>query len=97
MENGAEVLILSDPHYAGAAEALRVDFEIVGITNPVSRLLVKLWRRLIWLRDPFGHNYLLDRFLEREDEPELVVANGDFSCDSGFIGLADSAARQSAD
>jgi hypothetical protein len=97
VEKAAEILVLSDPHYASSAERVRVDFEIAGLTNPVSRLLLKLWRRLIWLRDPFAHNYLLDQLLERAGEPDIVVANGDFSCDSGFIGLADSAARQSAE
>ena len=97
MERSTQILILSDPHYASAEERVRVDFESAGIKNPIPRLLVKLWRRLIWLRDPFGHNHKLDQLLERAEEPDVVVANGDFSCDSAFIGLADPAARQSAE
>ena len=97
MERPAEILILSDPHYASAAEKLRGDFETASLKNPAARILIKLWRKLIWLRDPFGHNHKLDQLLERAVEPDLVVANGDFSCDSGFIGLADPAARQSAE
>ena len=91
------ILILSDPHYASAAERMRVNFELEGIENPLSRWLVWFWRRFIWLRDPFGHNYLLDRFLERAGEADLVVANGDYSCDSAFVGLTDAAARASAE
>jgi hypothetical protein len=92
-----KVLILSDIHYASAAERVRVNYESEGIENPLTRLLIKIWRRCIWLRDPFAHNYLLDRFLERAGEADLVIANGDYSCDSAFIGLADAAARESAE
>jgi hypothetical protein len=91
------ILILSDPHYASAAERVRVNFELERVANPLSRLLVKFWRKFIWLRDPFTHNYLLDRFLERAGEANLVIANGDYSCDSAFVGLSDAAARQSAE
>jgi hypothetical protein len=91
------VLILSDPHYAGAAERERVNYEIEGLDNPLTRLLITIWRKLIWLRDPFAHNYLLDRFLERAGELNLVIANGDYSCDSAFIGVSDPASRQSAE
>lgn len=94
------VLILSDVHYASAAERVRVNYELQGLTNPLTRLAILFWRRLIWLADPFAHNYLLDRFIERTKErgdARVVVANGDFSCDSGFVGLCDSASRQSAE
>jgi predicted phosphodiesterase len=96
VEDGKRILILSDPHYASAAERARVNFEVEGIRNPFVRLLIRIWRGVIWLRDPFAHNYLVDRFIEAAGDADLVVANGDFSCDSAFIGLADSAARQSA-
>ena len=97
MGDTEKVLILSDIHYASAAERVRVNYESEGIENPLTRLLIKIWRRCIWLRDPFAHNYLLDRFLERAGEADLVIANGDYSCDSAFIGLADAAARESAE
>lgn len=94
------VLILSDVHYASAAERVRVNYELQGLTNPLTRLAILFWRRMIWLADPFAHNYLLDRFIDRTHETGeagLVVANGDFSCDSGFTGLCDPASRQSAE
>jgi hypothetical protein len=91
------VLILSDPHYASAAERVRVGYELQGLTNPLTRLALLFWRRMIWLADPFAHNYLLDRFTEQTGNPNLVVANGDFSCDSVFVGVSDPASRQSAE
>ncbi len=90
------VLILSDPHYAGASEKLRVNYEYVGITSALVRLSVRIWRRIIWLDDPFAHNYHLDQLLAERVEPDLAVANGDYSCDSAFIGLADGPSRESA-
>ncbi len=68
------------------------------IANPLLRLALKLYRRYIWLRDPLGQNHLLDRFLEAAPSDSLaVVANGDFSCDTAFVGVSDEAARQSAE
>ncbi|HTL57354.1 MAG TPA: metallophosphoesterase [Candidatus Limnocylindrales bacterium] len=89
--------VLSDIHYASAAEQARGDnYEIAGIANPALRRLVWIYRHFFWLRHPFKQNYLLDRFLERAGEFDLVVANGDYSCNSGFVGVSDNAACQSA-
>src|ERR1043166_2585177 len=44
--------ILSDIHYASAAEQARgSDYEWRGLANPMLRLLVRLHRRFLWLRD----------------------------------------------
>ena len=87
---------LSDIHYASAAEQARGhDFELAGLRNPVLRMLVRCFRHYIWLRDPLGQNQLLDNFLERSEAWDLVVANGDYSCDSINIGVCDDAACQS--
>jgi hypothetical protein len=59
-------------------------------------MVVVLWRRIIWLSDPLAHNHNLERFCAQAGEAELVVANGDYSCDSAFIGVADDAAFASA-
>jgi hypothetical protein len=91
-----QLLIFSDVHYAGPSERLRKDYEIRGVKKFWPRMVLRFFRRFVWLKDPFAHNYLFDRILERRGEPELVVGNGDFSCDSGFVGLADTAARESA-
>lgn len=81
--------VISDIHYAGAAERRRVSHESAVIRNPVLRLVVSAYRHYIWLRDPFAHNHLLPAVCERIKDADLVVANGDFSCDSAFVGLAD--------
>ncbi len=88
--------ILSDIHYAGAAEQGRRGFEHRAVDAPFARLLLRLYRKFIWLEDPTAHSHLLDEFLSRAGEPGFVVANGDYSCDSAFIGVADDAACASA-
>ena len=90
------ILILSDLHYAGAAEQIRRDFEWCDIPNPWLRGLAKQYYRHLWMRDPLAHNGQLDRFLGHSEPPECVIANGDFSCDSAFVGLSDDAALASA-
>jgi hypothetical protein len=89
--------ILSDIHYASAAEQARGrDYEMAGITNPVLRTAMRLFRRYVWLHDPLGQNHLLTRFLEQSGPFDYLIANGDYSCDSRFIGVSDPAACQSA-
>ena len=91
--------ILSDIHYAAAAEQARgQDYEYRDLRNPALRLLIHLYRRFYWLRYPLSQSYLLDRFLEqaRALKPDYVVANGDYSCNSACIGVSDDAAFQSA-
>jgi hypothetical protein len=89
--------IVSDIHYAGSAEKGRGnDYEYRDLRNPLQRHFVRLHRRHLWLRDPLDHNHLLDAFIKRNKAQDLVVANGDYSCDSAFIGLSDDAAFESA-
>ncbi len=90
------ILIISDIHYASDAERLRPGHEARVIANPLLRRAFKAYRHYIWLRDPFAHNHLLDDFLARADSPDVVVANGDYSCDTEFIGVCDDAAFESA-
>jgi len=90
------VAVVSDIHYASAAEQERTAYETRVISSLWLRLAVRLYRRLFWMRDPFTHNGLLERFLERVGEPDRLVANGDYSCDTAFVGLADDAAFGSA-
>jgi len=88
--------ILSDIHYAGAAEQARGnDYEAAGIPNPFLRILVRFYRHFIWLRDPLTKGYLLDSFLEHARGLDFVIANGDYCCDSAFIGVSDDAACES--
>ena len=89
--------IVSDIHYASAAEQARGnDYELRGIANPMLRAVVRLYRNFIWQRDPLHRNYLLDRFLAQAQGCQSAIANGDYSCNSAFIGVSDEAACASA-
>jgi hypothetical protein len=90
------ILICSDIHYACDLEKARGHYEIAAIDRPLQRMLVRAYRHYLWLRDPFAHNDLLAQVLDPRFEPDWVVANGDYSCDSAFIGVSDPAALQSA-
>ena len=90
------ILIVSDIHFASAAEQLRRNHEAAFIKNPLLRLGVKLFRHYIWLRAPMEKNHLLDQFIEQAGDPDWVIANGDYSCDSAFVGMSDDAAFESA-
>ncbi len=96
MSRQKTILILSDIHYASDAEKRRRGHEARIIANPLLRRAVKVYRHYIWLRDPFAHNHLLDEFLAQADSPDVVVTNGDYSCDTEFIGVCDDAAFESA-
>jgi 3',5'-cyclic AMP phosphodiesterase CpdA len=96
MDRRVSVAIVSDVHYASAAEQERGDYCLCQLANPVQRLAVRLYRHYVWLRDPFAHNELLNDFIERTRGADIVVANGDYSCDSGFVGISDDAAFASA-
>ena len=88
--------IVSDIHYASAAEQARGnDYELRGITNPLLRRVLAVWRRFVWQREPLQQNYLLENFLARAGTADFAVANGDYSCNSAFVGVSDDAACQS--
>lgn len=92
-----QLLVLSDIHYAGEAEKQRKGtYEVQGVDNPLARMLLRSWRYFIWRRDPFGHNTQLQRFMNEAEDPKLVIANGDFSCDTAYLGVSDDAACESA-
>jgi len=91
------VAIVSDIHYASAAEQARGnDYELRAIENRLLRICVRLYRDIIWKRRPLHQNHLLDQFLLQASDCEYAVANGDYSCNSGFVGVSDEAALQSA-
>src|SRR6266403_1201620 len=88
--------IISDVHYAGAAERARGnDYELRVIPNPGLRFLVKCYRHFFWQRRPLDQSYLLARFLEEAPEIDCLVGNGDYSCNSAFIGVSDDASCES--
>jgi len=91
------VAILSDIHYAGAAERARGgDYELRIIANPLLRAGARAYRQLVWMRHPLEQGRQLDRFLAEVPPVDYLVANGDYSCDSAFVGVSDPAACQSA-
>lgn len=90
------IAVLSDLHYASEAEQRREGYCLRIVRNPIRRAALAAYRRFYWQHDPFAHNYLLDDFIHAARGADLVVANGDYSCDSGFIGLADDASFASA-
>ena len=96
MKSSRTVVVVSDIHYASPAERDRRAHETRAIRSPWLRLTTKLYRRYLWMRDPFAHNHLLDRFLERAGSADRVVGNGDYSCDTAFVGVSDDAAFASA-
>jgi hypothetical protein len=92
-----KVAILSDIHYAGTAERARGhDYELRAITNPLLRTFLRLYRHFVWMRKPLDQAPQLERFLNEIGSADYVVANGDYSCDSAFVGVSDPAAFQSA-
>ena len=96
MRKVTTLAIVSDIHYAGAAEQARGEYCLCAVRNPLQRLAIKLYRHYFWLRDPFAHNHLVEAFVAKTAGADLVVANGDYSCDSAFVGISDDAAFASA-
>jgi hypothetical protein len=97
MARSYQVAIVSDVHYASAAEQARGnDYEYRHLKNPLIRLFVRMHRRFFWLRYPLRQNHLLDEFIARAGSPDYTIANGDYSCSTAFTGISDDAALQSA-
>jgi calcineurin-like phosphoesterase family protein len=91
------IAILSDIHYAGTAERARGDdYEMRPVANPLLRAMLRTYRNFVWMRQPLEQAAQLDSFLEKVRPVDYLVANGDYSCDSGFVGVSDDAAFQSA-
>ncbi|HEV2330961.1 MAG TPA: metallophosphoesterase [Verrucomicrobiae bacterium] len=92
------IAVVSDIHYAAAEERERcanLDFWR-QIKNPASRMVGRAYHRFIWLRHRGAHNNLFDKFLAAAGQPDFVVANGDYSCNTAQIGVSDPAAFASA-
>ena len=96
MTRSYTIAILSDIHYACAAEQARGDdFEFRIVKNRFLRWALRTHRHYVWMRHPLNQNPQLDRFLARVGPVDCVVANGDYSCNTAFVGLSDDAAFQS--
>ncbi len=90
------ILVVSDLHWASAGEAARAGHESRAIGNPVLRTLARIHRRFVWLAEPHAHNHRLEAILSAQPTADRVVANGDFTVDSAFVGVSDDAALASA-
>ncbi|HLX70971.1 MAG TPA: metallophosphoesterase, partial [Verrucomicrobiae bacterium] len=90
--------VISDIHYAGVEERAQcANFYVrKRIKRPAARIAARLFHRFIWLHEHGGHNQMLDRFLAAVGPVDLVVANGDYSCNVAQVGLSDAAAFASA-
>jgi hypothetical protein len=97
MSRPNSIAVVSDIHYACRGEQARGNqYESRVVSNVLLRLLVRSWRHFIWLREPLNRNHLLDAFIERAGDVDYVIANGDYSCDTAFVGVSDDAACDSA-
>src|SRR5258708_7257980 len=97
MVHSYRVAVLSDVHYACAAEQARGgDYESRDLKNPLTRLLITCFRRYIWLNHPLAQNQRLDDFIASVGSPDWVIANGDYCADTSFVGVSDDASLQSA-
>ena len=90
-----KLLVVSDLHYAGPGEQARNGHEGRAVNNPLLRALASAWRRHVWLRNPLAHNHRLGQIISANPTPDLIVANGDFTVDSAFVGVSDDAAFDS--
>jgi hypothetical protein len=96
MGSSRTLAVLSDIHYAGEAERARgPDYEFQAAPGPLLRFLLRRYRQHLWLRDPLSHNHLLPAALERVRGVDWLIANGDYTCDTAFVGASDPAARES--
>lgn len=91
-----KILVVSDLHFAGEREQARRGHEARVMPNGLARAAAHLWRHHLWLRDAFAHNHRLAQIIAANPAPDLVVANGDFTIDTGFVGVSDDAAFESA-
>jgi hypothetical protein len=80
MSRDYAIAVLSDIHYASAAEQARGDdYELAGIANPLLRSVFRAFRHVVWLPYPLRQNHLLDKFLAEVEPVDRVVAVGDYS------------------
>ena len=86
---------MSDFHWAGPAEQARSGHETRVIKNPALRWAASAWRRWVWLAEPHRHNDRVQAICDRAGPVDRVLANGDFTLDSGFVGASDPAALAS--
>ena len=97
MPRTATLLVLSDVHYASAAEQARGQYlELEDISHPLLRLLLQSYHRFVWMHRPLSQNYLLESCLGQAGPATMAVLNGDLACDTSSVGVSDDATLSSA-
>lgn len=96
MSKTTTLAIISDIHYAGANEQARGHEFLQGVDDWATLLFLKAYRRYFWLKEPFAHNHLLDRFITETTGADYVVANGDYCCNVAYLGVRDDGTFESA-
>ena len=94
--DAGRLLVVSDLHRAGPRERQRRGFDQALPAGWLALATARLLRRYVWLADPMAHNHRLGDILAREPGVTRVVANGDYSLDTAFVGVSDDAAMESA-
>ena len=88
--------IVSDIHYAGPGErAHGGDFEFAHAKPSLARMLVRFYRHHVWMKNPIAHTGLLDRFIEQVGPADLIISNGDYTCDVAGVGVSHDEACES--
>jgi hypothetical protein len=88
--------VVSDIHYAAAAERARGPAHLKLGQTWLQKRFVRFWHDHLWMRDATAHNAQLHRFLAEAPPADWLIANGDYSCNSTGVGVSDDASRASA-
>jgi len=96
MGNPIQILVASDFHYAGPTERSRRGYESRGLRPWWMRWYVRAYYRWVWMADMTAHYVQLEQFLKAAPAADWLVVNGDYSCDSAFLGVMEAGAFESA-
>lgn len=90
------ILVASDFHYAGPTERRRRGYESRGLRPWWMRWYVRAYYRWVWMADLTAHYVQLEQFLHLAPPADWLIVNGDYSCDSAFLGVMEPGAFESA-
>ncbi|WCJ58726.1 metallophosphoesterase [Fontisphaera persica] len=96
MGEALTVLVASDFHYAGPTERRRRGYESRGLRPWWMRWYVRAYYRWVWMADLTAHYVQLRQFLHLAPPADWLIVNGDYSCDSAFLGVMEEGAFESA-
>lgn len=96
MGEALQILVASDFHYAGPTERGRRGYESRGLQPWWMRWYVRAYYRWVWMADLTAHYVQLEQFLHLAPPADWLIVNGDYSCDSAFLGVMEPGAFESA-